>query len=202
MAKLPISWRDIATPYQPRHEEEVDVLQAADRSPTIVRQGSHSVSLALSLVPMNQLQRGADIEALATFLDTYPVFQVPLVNKNPSATSGTYTVSVIRNVGDLTVPVVGGAGGFHVGQGIRFLGKGKVYKVADFTAGTITLNKPLRQNLSAGQEVVYAETDARAETFDGVNGTFTNLDFGLTAPRVEDAIINYFGPIRLLESLA
>jgi hypothetical protein len=202
MATLPISWRDIATPYQLLSQEDPSVLMAGDRTPTVVRQGSHSLALTLSLIPMNQQQRGETIEALEAFLDANPVFELPLVNKRASVTTGTYTVTAIRNVGDYTVPVGGGAAGFQVGQMVRFNGKGKVYKVADFSPGLITLSKPLRQSLSIGQAVIYSEVDGAGAAFDGVLGSFTNLDFGNTAPRVESSIINYFGPMRLVESLA
>lgn len=202
MATLPISWRDIATPYQLLNEERADFLQAADNTPTVVRQGGARFALALSLVPMSEVSRSLDIETIEAFLDAEPVFDVPLVNKRASQTSGTYTVNAIRSVGDLTIPVVAGAGGFHVGQLIRFNGKGKVYRVRSFSGGTITLTKPLRQSLSLGQAVIHAETDGAGAAFDGVLGNFTNLDFGNTAPRVEDSIINYFGPMRLVESLA
>ncbi len=65
----------------------------------------------------------------------------------------------------------------------------------------ITLTRPLRQSLTDGEDLIYSESDAKSQSFSGVNGRFVNRDYTDTSPVIQRGVRAQFGPYELVEWL-
>lgn len=189
-------------PYNPNEDEISDFFESGNNTPYIVRHGGSRVSLNLAIAPVFVLNDPATVEEIATFLATNPTFSVPLKNFVASTLSGSWTINGAHTVGDTTISVTAGTGTPQPGQWLLFGTKKKVYRVASYAAGTITLTKPLRHALAGGESITYSGTDGKLNAFDGVLCEFTNRDFGGPTHRIDSGLVARFGPFRLVESLA
>lgn len=190
-------------PWLPSDDEKTDYLESANNTPQLIRHGGTRWSFPLVIVPVNMVTDAATAAEIDVFMDSNYVFDVPMLNFPASSNSGTWTVNGAHSVGDTTVNCNAGTGSLTPGQFLTFGTKKKVYRVRSYTAGVITLTKPLRQALADTDAIVYTGTDGKSNAFDGVLGEFINKDFGQGANyRIDNELVAHFGPFRLVESLA
>ena len=209
--KLPITDRDIITPYVVAAEEPAAVSVALNNTVRVVRSIAHRFVATLTLRPYRALIYEHDAatisgelpadqgQKIATFLAKNPSFQMPVFNNRPNPNTAGVTTSGANVVNDYTINVTSDI--FFIGQYIRFNGFTKLYQIADVGVGTITLAQPLRHAVSSLTPIIYKETYDNGTTFNGVMGTFTNLDFGLPLQRVEGGVLMEIGPLNLVETL-
>ncbi len=208
MATIPIATAEIITPYVLVEEETVDVLQSSSKTTSVISRGGNRWMLLLAIAPINIRKSPGHYDELNVFFATKSIFSVPLTNTTPNKLTGSIAVSEDANVGStkviLDIPASNGQP--NVGQLITFSNKSKVYRVASHRKLTsnrteIILTKPLRQSLDTYVSVIYSGTDGASETFDGVLGSFVNVDYGRTNHRVDQGILAKFGPLKLIEAI-
>ena len=210
MASLPIAHTEIVTPYVINEDEVVDILDTANHTTAVVRQGGQRFSISASLAPIHIGRDPGHFAEIDVFLAANPTFEFPVKNVAPVTLATTVTTSQARSVGDTTVTVTLGAAGQGApvaGQFITFAGSNKIYRILSYasggaTTGTITLTKPLRQSVSNSALVTTTGTDGKGNSFSGVMGTFVNVDFGAPMHRIDDSVLARFGPFQLIEAVS
>ena len=202
MAVLPVPYTSVGLPWALSEDENIEFLESANNTPQSIRHGGHRFSLPLELVPVFMVNDAATAAEIDVFLAANVSFEIPLINMPASTNSGTWTVDGAHSIGDTTIDLNVGTGDLQPGQFIRFGTKKKVYRVRSWASPTVTLTKPLRQDLSDLDAVVYTGTDGKSNNFNGVLGEFMNKDFGSPSYTVDEELVARFGPFRLVETLA
>jgi len=220
MKILPITARDISTPYSVSSEEPARVQVAANRTISVSRSIAHHMLMTLTLIPYryliySRLDLQPEIEAnrlpadkgrqLATFLNQNASFLVPVFNNRPNPFINSIipiTVAIEANISDYEVEV-DVADGLFPGQYIRFENKAKLYQIASVNSLQlkITLVNPLRSKVPLGTKIITAETLYDGTVFNGVLGAFVNSDFGVSLQKVENGVLAEIGPLSLKENL-
>ena len=214
MATLPITIRDIVTPFSLNSEENVTISTATNRTMVIGRSISSQWSLLLNLKPYrmqvytqtpqpdySSTPLTSDrFHAISSFLAREPVFKVPIYNNRPNELPPTPAVTLTAEVGERDVSVTFRTD-FRVGQYIRFSGFNKMYQVAAINPTNITLTQALRQRVTAGTAIIYSETDYNGDAFNGVLCNFLNMDFGSVLHGIDNGVLGTIGPIKLREFL-
>lgn len=214
MAALPISYRDIITPYNIYGEEKVGVTSSANNRIYVARQGGYRYRMQLTLRPFTLLKGsdGVKFETIKIHLMEFPSFSVPMFNTVSNEITGTPEVLAsattgLNGVSDNQVKMDGATytGDFQPGQYIQFSNKNKVYQVRSYDNidNIITLVQPLRQNLESGGTVYlnYQALDYDNASFNGVMGEFVNEDFGESVSRIEDGVLARINTLALVENL-
>jgi len=209
MAYLPISVHDVITPYNIGPEEAAELVMTSSNKAAISRRGGFVYSLTMGIKPYNLLTK-SDNETywnIVGSLSLNPYLYVPVFNIAPTESFtggvGYLPISGSASVGSNVLSVSGAT--LRPGQFVRIASKTKIYQVASHSGSTLTLSKPLSQNVSAGDSLMLSETYADGEMvgqpFDGVHGYFVNEDFGMTVNRIEDGILGRIGPLAFKEKL-
>ena len=209
MAYLPINVHDVVTPYNIGPEEAAELVMTSSNKAAISRRGGFVYSLTMGITPYNLLTKSSNETYwnIVGSLSLNPYLYVPVFNIAPteSFVAGTAQLGISGSakVGSNQLSVSGAT--LRPGQFVRISSKTKIYQVASHDGSTLTLSKPLSQNVSSGDNLVtsevYTEGDMAGEYFDGVHGYFVNEDFGMTVNRIEDGILGKIGPLKFKEKL-
>lgn len=211
MSYLPITMRDIVTPFNISSGESASLVNTASNKASFVRNGGFHFTLTMGIRPYN-LRVGEQNKRyweIVTYLSANPFFKVPLINMYRAPiydTAPQITVNGEHLPGDNTVSVTSTSEKLYPGTFIRFSNKDKVYQVLSHPSGsnTVTLSHPLAAKVPAGTELIYDEADQflnDGTMLQGVYGKFLNEDFGNPVNRIEDGIIGNIGPLSLKEKL-
>jgi len=211
---LPISVREISTPYTVWGEENVNIVESSNNKIYISRGGGFRYRVTLNIIPFNILSSESAVrfEFLRAYLTRNPSFSIPILNTIPNQIVGSPEVIASftdNEPGFDTVLVDTGTftGDFQPGQYIKFSNKEKVYQVGDYNSGTgvITLTQKLRQKVNPenaiNKTISYAGVDYYGTAFDGITGSFVNEDFGNPVASIDDGILGRISPLVLIENI-
>ena len=205
MELLPISKKDVITPYNIGAAEAAELVVTSSNRAAISRRGGFIYTLTMGIRPYNLLSRPEYMRywEIAGALSSEPYLRVPIFNPietdsfkdNLSSTScdaGVIGSDTITGVGTALMP----------GQFFKFSGKSKLYQVASVdkdVVSTVKLTKPLSHN--TGTIIDLTSTDYLGNLIDGVLGEFVHEDFGNPVNRIEDGILGIIGPLQFKEKL-
>ena len=205
MAALPIYFEDIITPYHINLNETTSLVVAANSKARMIRTGSQYFSVEMGIKPRNLRFSADTFWRIATFLQSEPIFEVPMHNMqasqftvNDQLTQQSNNVTVGAAIGDKRV-AVSGSQLYNPGQYVKFSGKTKAYQVASVDATYIYLTQPLRQTVAQGSQCIWRENGYDGDIFDGIMGNFINEDFGNPSHKIEGGILGSFNPLVLRE---
>ena len=211
---LPISKRDIVTPFNISAEESASLVTTTNNKTSYARRGGFCYSLTMGIRPYNLLVDSQNHKYwdIVTFLNSNPVMYIPIFNMVESQvfTQG----AVVTTTSDAAVGATGftinfdaNTTKFRPGEFIKIGSKDKIYQVRSHVSNSLTLSQPLSHNVSNGDRIYYSEQLSLAGhpldgvRFHGVFGKFINEDFGNPVNRIEDGIIGNIGPLKLKEKL-
>ena len=208
MAELPISIRDIITPYDLFGEEVAEVYQSSNNRVYVARGGGYRYSLNLNIKPMSILSTTESVkfETVRAFLTKNPQMEIPIFNVVPNTVTGTATCqadAIHGQPGAYTVKINAGSyggGPFQTGQYVTFGVKAKIYQIESYSAEILTLVQRLRHTVTAGDVIGYAGNFGGVD-FNGIVGGFVNQDFGNRTARIEGGILGQIGPLSLIENI-
>jgi len=209
MALLPISKKDITTPYNVSTEEAAELVITSSNRASVARRGGFCFSMVMGVRPYNLLQDKDNTRywSIATTLARYPYLQIPIYNIiaspgfNPKLTNLPFlTVSIAALPGDSEVVLTNDvSSALRVGQFISFGDKSKVYQVARIDKSKIELSHPLVQHVPQLEPLNYMCKDYYGNNVDGVMGYFVNEDFGNPVCSIDDGILGNIGPLKFRE---
>ena len=212
MAALPISVRDIITPYSVYPEQKATVVPAANNRVYVTSQGGYRYRMTLNVRPFTVLRQEDSIafEALRIHLARAARFEVPMINLVPNGITpgSTLTVTPLVNhngpgMYDVNIAEGESFGTFGHGQYIQFSNRSKAYQIFSHTGNNIKLIHPLRHNLIDGgtTTINYAALDANNTPFNGIMGSFVNEDFGNVATTIDSGVLAKVNQLSLIESV-
>jgi len=221
MSTLPITKRDIVTPFNISMGESASLVTTASNKSSFARQGGFHYALTMGIRPYNlrvdsQNYRYWDI---VTFLAGSPFFYVPIFDMVESEVykwndQGVITVEddepVLPGDNTLRISLNVNEARFRPGQFIKIGEKDKLYQVRSHAGTSLTLSQPVVSTVNNGDRVRYSQVNPAGMPEDhplygvrinGVYGKFLNEDFGNPVNRIEDGIIGNIGPLSLKEKL-
>lgn len=217
MASLPISKKDVITPYSVSAEEAAELIITSSNRASVARRGGFCFSMVMGVRPYNLLQDDDNNRywSIATALAKNPYLDIPVYNiiespgfaaakayaeQNPTASLLSLSVSGSYEPGEDKVSIGSSATNvLRTGQYVSFEDKKKLYQITRVSGSEITLSHPLIQSVSNGGSLNYLCQDHYGNIVDGVMGYFVNEDFGNPVSSVEDGILGIIGPLKFRE---
>jgi len=213
MATLPISKRDMVTPYNIAAIESAELVVTSSNKAAVSRRGGFAFSFTMGIKPYNLLGTSDNDRywSIVSELDRSPYMFVPVYNiietdtfKNNVTSSGVVTGAVAGS-DEIVVALTSASVKIRAGQFVKFGNKDKLYQVASHSGGSVKFTKPLSHTVTSADTLVFSELHkagpAVNELFDGVHGYFVNEDFGNPVSQIEDGILGKIGPLQFMEKL-
>ena len=213
MATLPISKRDMVTPYNIAAIESAELVVTSSNKAAVSRRGGFAFSFTMGIRPYNLLSNSDNDRyyEILSEISRSPYMFVPVYNiietetfKNNVTSSGVTTGAAVGD-DEIVIPLTSNSVKIRAGQFVKFSNKDKLYQVASHSGGNIKFTKPLSHTVSSSDTIVFSEIHKAGPTvnelFDGVHGYFVNEDFGNPVSQIEDGILGKIGPLQFMEKL-
>jgi len=213
MATLPISKRDMVTPYNIAAIESAELVVTSSNKAAVSRRGGFAFSFTMGIRPYNLLSDSDNNRywSIVSELSRSPYLFVPVYNiietntfKNGVTSSGVVTGAIVGN-DEIVVALTSDSVQIRAGQFVKFNNKDKLYQVASHSGGRVKFTKPLSHTVTSSDTLVFSEIHRAGATvnelFDGVHGYFVNEDFGNSVNQIEDGILGKIGPLQFMEKL-
>ena len=219
MSTLPITKRDIVTPFNISMGESASLVTTASNKASFARQGGFHYALTMGIRPYNLMVDSQNYRYwdIVTFLAGQPFFYVPIFDMIESEVykwnpQGIVTVveDVLPGNSSFRISLNSTAAKFRPGQFIKIGDKDKLYQVRSHVGTSISLAQPVVAKVNSTDRVRYSQINPEGMPeehplhglrINGVYGKFINEDFGNPINRIEDGIIGNIGPLSLKEKL-